>query len=724
MKFAIENRSDILYNRKGGKSNGGIFFRRIQDKERDNMSKFEAGNIRNIAIVGHSGEGKTSLAEAMLFNGKSIDRLGKTTDGNTVMDYDEQEIAKKISISLSVAYTVWRDTKINIIDVPGFYDFEGEAEEAMRAATGVVLVADANGSVSVGAEKMVDFCLRHKKPLIIFVNGIDKENANFVSTVEAFRDKYGKRIATMHAPIMDGGKMKGYVSIISSKAYEFTKGGRVSIPIPADMTGRVQAIKNGLIEAAAENSEELLDKYFTEGTLPNDDIITGIKIGIAAGDCIPVMGGSATQNMGVINLMEEIVDLMPSPDEVPPQVAENESGEAIEVACDASAPFAAQVFKTTVDPFVGKLNMLRVFSGTLKSGVTVLNMRTGEKERINQLYLLKGKKQEAVDELCAGDIGAVSKLNATNTGDTLCDENKKVVFPPIAFPKPVLTMAIYAGKSGDEDKIFQGLNRLAEEDLTFKVEKDKETGEMVIRGQGETQLEVLCKKLKAKFGCEVDLREPKIAYKETIRGTAEAEGKHKKQSGGAGQFGVVNIRFEPGAADGEFEFVDAVVGGAVPRQFIPAVEKGLREAVKKGVLAGYPMTNVKCTLFDGKYHPVDSKEVAFVSAAKLAYDDACLRAQPVLLEPIYKVKVIVPESYMGDILGDMNKRRGRILGMDLIEGKQVINAEVPLAEMGKYATDLRSMTQGRGRFESEFDHYEEVPYATQEKIVKDAKAEK
>ncbi len=687
------------------------------------MSNFTTSNIRNIAIVGHSGEGKTSLAEAMLFNGKSIDRLGRTLDGNTVMDYDEQEIAKKISISLSVAYTAWRDTKINIIDVPGFYDFEGETEEAMRAANGAVLVADANGSVSVGAEKMVDYCLRNRKPLIIFINGIDKENANFVSTVEAFRNMYGRKIATMHAPIMEGNKMKGYVSIISSKAYEFTKGGRISIPVPAEMAGNVQAIKNGLIEAAAENSDELLDKYFNDGTLSNDDIIAGIKLGVAAGDCIPVMGGSALQNMGVINLMEEIVDLMPAPDELPPEKAEKDGAE-IEVKCDAAAPFAAQVFKTTVDPFVGKLNMLKVFSGTLKSGMTVVNMTTGEKERINQIYLLKGKKQEAVDELAAGDIGAVSKLNATNTGDTLCDENFRITFRPIAFPKPVLTLAIYAGKSGDEDKIFQGLNRLAEEDYTFKVEKDKETGEMVIRGQGETQLEVLSKKLKSKFGCDVVLTDPKIAYRETIRSAAEAEGKHKKQSGGAGQFGVVNIRFEPGAADGEFEFVDAVVGGAVPRQFIPAVEKGLREAVKKGVLAGYPMTNLKCTLFDGKYHPVDSKEVAFVSAAKLAYEEGCLKARPVLLEPIYKVKVIVPESYMGDILGDMNKRRGRILGMDLIDAKQVINAEVPLADLGRYATDLRSMTQGRGRFESEFSHYEEVPAPMQEKIVKEANANK
>lgn len=684
------------------------------------MGNFETKNIRNIAIIGHSGEGKTSLSEAILFNGKSTDRLGKTQDGNTVTDFDEQEIARGISISLAVAYTTWRDTKINVIDVPGFYDFEGEVEQAMRAASSAVLVADANGSVSVGAEKMVDYCIKNKMPLIIFINGIDKDNANYVATVEAFRRKYGRKIATMHAPIVNGNKMEGYCSIISSKAYEFTKGGRILIPVPEDMKGPVQAIKNGLIEAAAESSDELLDKYFSEGTLSNDDIIAGVKIGVKAGDLIPVMGGSAIQNMGVINLLEEIVDILPSPDEIAP-VEATKGEDLVEINCDKTAPFAAQVFKTTVDPFVGKLNVLKVFSGTLKTGMTVINSTTGEKERINQLYLLKGKKQESCDELVAGDIGAVSKLNNTNTGDTLCDESYGVTFAPINFPKPVITLAITAAKSGDEDKIFQGLNRLAEEDLTFKVVKDQDTGEMVIKGQGETHLDVLSKKLKAKFGCDVVLKEPKIAYKETIKGRAEAEGKHKKQSGGAGQFGVVNIKFEPGAADGEFEFIDAVVGGAVPRQFIPAVEKGLREAIKKGVLAGYPMTNLKCTLFDGKYHPVDSKEVAFVSAAKQAYEEGLSNANPVILEPVYQVKVIVPESYMGDILGDMNKRRGRILGMDLIDEKQVINAEVPVAEMSRYATDLRSMTQGRGKFEAEFSHYEEVPFAAQEKIIKEAK---
>ncbi|MBR1968071.1 MAG: elongation factor G [Clostridia bacterium] len=685
------------------------------------MGKISSENIRNIAIVGHSGAGKTSLAEAILFNGKSIDRLGKTSDKNTVMDFDEQETARGISISLACAYTYWRDVKINIIDVPGFYDFEGEFEQAMRAVGAAVLVADANGEVSVGAEKAVDYCIRRRIPLMIFVNGIDKENSDYVATVEAFRAKYGRKISPTHLPILRDGKMKGYVSVISGKAFEFTPGGRNAIEVPENMLADVQLLKDSLTEAAAETSEEFLDKYIEQGTLTNDEIVTGVKCGLKDGEAIPIMGGSALQNMGVINLMHEIVDLLPSPCERKPVMATDDSGEILSVVCDVNKPFTAQVFKTVADPFVGKLNMIRVFTGTLKSGMTVYNATTGEKERINSLYVMKGKKQEAVDELTAGDIGAVNKLNNTNTGDTLCDESIKVKFYDIPLPKPVITMAINAAKSGEEDKVFQGLNRLAEEDLTFKVEKDKETGEMVIRGQGETQLDILCKKLKAKFGCEAVLSMPKVAFRETIKGVAEAEGKHKKQSGGAGQFGVVNIKFEPGAADGEFEFVNAIVGGAVSKPFAVAAEKGLREAMQKGVLAGYPMVDLKCTLFDGKEHPVDSKEVAFVSAAKLAYDDGIRRAKPAILEPVYSYKILIPDNYTGDILGDMNKRRGRILGMETVDGLQEISAEAPLVEMLKYATDLRSMTQGRGKFSAEFLRYEEVPFSAQEKIIADAK---
>ena len=684
------------------------------------MGKITSANIRNVAIIGHSGSGKTSLAEAILFNGKTIDRLGKTLEKNTVMDYDEQEMQRGISISLACASTYWEDCKINLVDVPGFYDFEGEFEEAMRAVGSAILVADANGTLSVGAEKSIDYCLRRHIPLMIFVNGVDKENSNYVGTVEAFRAKYGRKISPTHLPIMRDGKMKGYVSVISGKAFEFSPGGRTQVDVPSGMEDDVKILKDALIEAAAETSEALLDKFFSEGTLSNDEVVAGIREGLRAGETIPIMGGSALQNMGVLNVMYEIVDLLPSPFERRPVLATDDKGEVLSIVCDEEKPFSGQIFKTVADPFVGKLNMIRVFTGTLKTGMTVINSTTGEKERINGLYIMKGKKQEAVDELVAGDIGAVNKLVNTNTSDTLCDEKFKVKYYDIVFPKPVLTMKISAAKSGEEDKVFQGLNRLAEEDLTFIVEKDKETLETVIRGQGETHLDVLCKKLKSKFGVEAVLSDPKVAFKETITGKAEGEGKHKKQSGGAGQFGVVNIKFEPGASDGIFEFVDETVGGSVPKQFIPAVEKGLREAILKGVLAGYPMVNLKCTLFDGKYHPVDSKEVAFVSAAKLAYDEAVRKAKPVILEPIYSYKITVPDNYTGDILGDMNKRRGRILGMETVDGLQEITAEAPLIEMLKYATDLRSMTQARGKFTQEFLSYEEVPFSAQEKIIADA----
>ena len=686
------------------------------------MGKICADKIRNIAIIGHSGEGKTSLAEAILFNGKTIDRLGKTSDKNTVMDFDSEETARGISISLGCAFTYWQDVKINIVDVPGYFDFEGEFEEAMCAVASAILVADASGQVAVGAEKAVDYCLKKHIPLMIFINGIDKENSDYVATVEAFRALYGKKIATMHTPIIRDGKMKGYVSVISGKAYEFTQGGRNEIAVPNDKVDEIKLLKGELTEAAAETSDEFFNKYLEGGWLSNDEIIVGVKNGLYAGDTIPVLGGSALQNLGVINLMNEIVAILPSPMERKPVHALNvDTLDDVQVSCNADAPFSAQVFKTVADPFVGKLNYVRVFTGSLKSGMTVLNLTTGEKERINTVYVVKGKKQEAVDELVAGDIGAVNKLSNTNTSDTLCDESLKIKFDDIPFPVPVLTMAIFAAKSGEEDKVFQGLNRLAEEDRTFKVEKDKETGEMVIRGLGETQLDILCKKLKAKFGCEAVLAQPKVAFRETITAVAEAEGKHKKQSGGAGQFGVVNIKFEPGASDGQFEFVNAIVGGAVSKPFAVAAEKGLREAMQKGVLAGYPMVNLKCTLFDGKEHPVDSKEVAFISAAKLAYEDGCKRAKPVILEPVYSYKITVPDNYMGDILGDMNKRRGRILGMES-EGKlQVVSAEAPLSEMLKYATDLRSMTQGRGKFVAEFLRYEEVPFSAQEKIIADAK---
>ena len=683
------------------------------------MSTITVDKIRNICLIGHGGSGKTSLAEAILFNGGSIGKMGKTTEGNTVMDFDPEETARGISISLAAAHTYWQGCKINVVDVPGFYDFAGEQEEAVRAVGSAILVADANGTVSVGAERAIAYCLRKHVPLMIFINGIDKENANYVKTVEAFREKYGRKIATLHAPIIRGNKMQGYVSVISGKAYEFKPGGRIEVPVPKDMTGEIVLLKQILTEAAAETSDEFLEKFDENGGwLSNDDILAGVRKGLFSGDTIPVLGGSATQNMGVINLMNEIVSILPSPIERRPVHARLlDTDEKIDIVCDETLPFSGQIFKTLSDPFAGKLSIIRVFTGSLKVGDVVWNAQSGKEEKINTLYLLKGKKQEPVDEIGTGDIGAIGKLSSSLTGDTLCSFEKKIRFKDIDLPAANFAMAIKAERSEEEDKVFQGLNRLKEEDRSFVVEKNVETGETIVRGLGETQLEVICRKLKNKYGCSAILSTPVVAYKETILGAAEAEGKHKKQSGGAGQFGVVDIRICAGAADGLFEFVDETVGGSVPKQFIPAVEKGLREAIKHGPLAGYPVLNVKATLFDGKYHPVDSKEVAFISAAKQAFEDAVTRATPVILEPVWSYEVEVPSDYLGDVLGDITKRRGRVLGMESDGDKQKVLSEVPLSEMLRYTMDLRSMTQGKGAFIGEFVRYEKVPAEIQEKII-------
>ena len=681
-----------------------------------------SNNIRNIAVIGHSGEGKTSVVEAILFNAHATDRLGKVVDGNTVTDSDEQEIARKMSISLSVAYAMWEGVKINLLDSPGFYDFEGEENEALRAAGGALIVTGASGSVSVGAEKAIDKCLKNKIPMVLFINGMDKENADYTGTVAALKEKYKGKIAPIQIPLMEGNKMVGYVNALTERAYRFTGEGLKDIDIPADSKHTLVSMQESLAETAAENDEALMDKYFEEGTLSREDTIRGIRKGIHSVSTIPVMAGSATQNRGIINLIGEIVKYMPSAEERREILATSlDTDDPVSITCE-EGPFAAQVFKTVVDPFVGKLNVMKVFRGTLKSGTTVYNATTGKTERINQIYLLRGKKQEPVSELSAGDIGAVNKLAATNTGDTLCDENVKVKFDPIHFPRPVLSMAIYAEKKGEEDKIFQGLNKLAEEDYTFTVTKNKETGEMLINGQGETHLDVINRKLKAKFNVSALLKTPKIAYRETIRKTVEAEGKHKKQSGGHGQYGHCKVRFEP--FDGEFEFAEEVVGGSVPKQYIPAVEKGLIECLPHGVLAGYPVTGLRAVLYDGSYHDVDSSEMAFKLAAALAFKEGLKNAKPVLLEPVMKLKIAIPENFLGDIMGDMNKRRGRILGIDMLEGMQVVNAEAPQAEIQRYATDLRSMTQGRGKFTAELARYEEVPAGEAEKIVKARQAEK
>ena len=680
---------------------------------------FNFESIRNIAVVGHGGEGKTTLVEAMLYNAGAIDRMGKVADGTTISDYDDLEKAKGMSIYTSASHLYWKGVKVNLLDLPGYYDFEGERASGLRAAGGALLVIGANGVIPIGAEAIVDHCLKLGKPLIIFINGMDKENADYFGTVQALRAKYAGKLAPIQIPIMEGGKMQGCINALQEKAYLFKDTGPQEIDIPADMVDQVEEMKASLMETAAENDEALLDKFFEEGALTREETIKGIRLGIASVNTIPVMAGSALTNRGVINLLNEIVTYMPLARERLNTMVEDESGKVYSLRTEADAPFAAQVFKTVIDPYSGKLSYLKSFRGILKSGSTVWNPNTETEERIGQIYVLKGKKMEAVDQLAAGDIGAVNKLGNTNTGDTLCDLNAKVKFTPIHFPKPTLFMSVAAEKKGEEDKVFAGIAKLKEEDYTFSIEKNPETGEMVIGGQGDIQLELIAKKVKARYGVDMKLSEPKIAYRETIRGTAEAEGKHKKQSGGHGQYGHVKIRFSP--CEEEFVFEEEVVGGAVPKNYFPAVEKGLRECMAEGPLAGYPVTGLKAVLYDGSYHDVDSNELSFKMAASIAYKEGLKNAKPVLLEPIYRLKIAVPSDYLGDVMGDINKRRGRIMGTDTEGESSIITAEVPLAEIKTYTMELRSLTRGSGKFVSEFLGYEDVPPMFVDKIVAEAK---
>ena len=680
--------------------------------------------IRNVAIIGHSGEGKTTLAEAILFNAGATDRQGRTDDGNTVCDFDPEEIARKSSISLSAARCEYTDKKgrqitFNLIDVPGFFDFEGEFNQALEACDSAVIVTGGSGSLTVGTEKAIEYCLKNEIPSILFINGLDKENSSFIKTVAAIKEKYGNKIAPMIVPNMVDEKMKGFVKVAYGVLRDWE---RNEYPIPDRLQEAYEEARMALAEAAAENDEKLLDKFFAGEELTGEEIERGVKLGVKACSTITVLGGSALKNQGIYNLMDKMVSTLPSPEDRNDVVTVGTAGTEVVINANDDDKAIVRIFKTVVDPFVGKMNLFKVLTGTVKTGMTLNNHRSETAEKVSALYFVRGKKQIPTEVVGAGDIGAFAKLTNVQTGDVLV-EGARVNLPPIPMPAAEYAMAVGAAKKGDEDKVFQGLKRLQEEDISFRVEKNHDTGEMLLVGVGETHLAVICKKLKTKFGTDAVLSEPKIAYRETIKKSAEGEGKHKKQSGGAGQYGHCKVKFEPGAEDGMYEFVDAVVGGVVPRQFIPAVDKGLREAVKEGVLAGYPVVNLKCTLFDGSSHPVDSKEVAFVSAAKLAYAEGMKKAAPCILEPVMRMEIIVPDHYMGDIMGDMNKRRGRILGTDAIGTLSIITAEAPQAEILKYATELRSMTQGRGSYTTAFERYEEVPSHLQDKIIADRKKE-
>jgi len=683
------------------------------------MKTYQTEQIRNIALIGHGSCGKTTLTEAILFATGVTTRQGRVDDGNTVSDFNKEEIARKVSIGTSVIPIEYDNIKINFVDTPGYFDFVGEVYGALRASESVLILVDASAGVEVGTEKSWKYAEEYNLPRAIYVNKMDKENVEFNKVLDAISNQFGNKVVPFTLPIGEGVGFKGIVDVIEEVAYEYNGKNSKKVDIPAELHSEIESIKDSLMEKVAETDEELMEKYFEGEAFTQEEIRKGIKAAIRNRDLIPVIIGSAEKTMGMDVLLNFIKNYMPNPAEIGSVVGYKDE-EKVERKLDAKEPFSALVFKTIVDPFVGKLSIFKVLSGKITKDQEIYNSSKDENEKLGGLFVLRGKNQIEVSEIVAGDIGATSKLQYTQTGNTLCDKFNTIVYDKINYPKPTLYLAVEPKAKGDEEKISAALSRLTDEDPTFVVERNAETKQLLIGGQGNMQLAVIIDKLKNQFGVEVNLTKPKVAYRETIKGTASVQGKHKKQSGGAGQYGDVHIRFEPSEKD--FEFAEEVFGGAVPKNFFPAVEKGLRESLEHGVLAGYPVVNIKATLFDGSYHPVDSNEMAFKIAASLAFKKGMEQAKPVLLEPIMRVEILIPEEYMGDVMGDMNKRRGRILGMEPQgDGTQLVIAEAPQAELFEYAIDLRSMTQARGSFTMEFLRYEEVPANIAEKIIEEAK---
>ncbi|MGI6334562.1 MAG: elongation factor G [Saccharofermentanales bacterium] len=665
---------------------------------------------------------KTAFAEAVLYNAKAIDRMGKATDGNTVMDFDSEEIRREISLNTSVAACAWHDYKVNLIDTPGDFDFLGEVMMGLRVADAGLILISAKDGASVGAEKAIRQSRKLKLPLFYFVSRMDEAHADFNKALESLQETFGNQAVPFALPIVHEGTMTGIVDVVEGKAYAMD--GKTNalkpIDIPAALQDSVSALQDSLHETVAETSEALLEKFFSGEPFTVEEMTTGLQAAVADGSINPVFVGSGTMNWGIGFTMDRICRYMPAPTDAAAVKAAMPDGTAIDVNLDPDAPLAAFVFKTIADPFVGRISMFRVYSGTFKANSSVYNPIKEKDERIGALFTMVGKKQLSTDEVVAGDIGAVTKLLLTTTNDTLCDRSQPVILKQIKFPVPCLSMAILPSVKGEEDKIMSGLNKLKDEDPVFEVVNDAETRQMVISGLGEQQLDVLRSKLKAKFNVDAVLEEPRVAYRETIRKKVRVQGRHKKQTGGHGQYGDVWIEFEPGDEEGLI-FEEKIFGGSVPKSYHPAVEKGLQEAIQKGVLAGYPVVNLKATLVDGSYHDVDSSELAFKLAARLAYRSGLPQAAPVLLEPISSVEVHIPETFLGDIMGDMNRRRGRIMGINPDGDEQVVLAEAPTSELAKYATDLKSMTQGRGWYTISFARYEQAPQQIADKVIADAK---
>lgn len=687
------------------------------------MKDYTVDKLRNICLLSHGGAGKTTLAEAMLFNSGAIDRLGKVLDGNTTTDYDPEEIKRKISINTALAPCEWKDCKINVIDAPGYFDFVGEVMQGIRVAEGAVILVTAKSGVEVGAEKVWAYAGQAGIPVMFFISKMDEENANYAQSLEQLQSNFGKGVLPFQLPIYEGAKYVGFVDVINKKAFRFSGDKSVAAEIPGALQGKIEEITEQLKEAVAETSEELMEKYFGGEDFTDEEIKKGLAAGMAGRSIAPVFCGSALNNQGVSELMDAVINYMPAPDVSGRfKVVKAGSDEEVTMAVSSSEKLAALVFKTIADPFVGRISLFKIFSGTMKSDMLVYNSGSGKTEKISQLFLMRGKKQINMDTVGAGDICAVAKLQNTSTNDTLCDQSNPVVLKKIVFPSPALTLTIEPKAKGDEEKISSGLQKLQDEDPTFKMEIHPETRQSLISGIGEQHLDIIVSKLKSKFGVAVDLKDPRVPFRETIRKSVRVEGKHKKQSGGHGQYGHVWIEFEPGPEQ-DLVFEEKVFGGSVPRQYFPAVEKGLRECVQKGVLAGYPVVNLKATLVDGSYHPVDSSEIAFKLAAHAAYRAGIPQASPVLLEPVGYLKTTVPNDNTGDIMGDINKRRGRVLGMSPSEESNMtcIEAEVPMAEMGDYSIMLRSLTQGRGYFKLEFARYEEAPPHIAQKVIEESK---
>ncbi len=684
---------------------------------------YSVQNIRNVCIMGHGGNGKTSLVENLLYVTGGSDRQGRTADGSTVCDYDPEEIRRQISISMSVAPIEYNGTKINLLDCPGYFDFSGEVMQALQAAESSIIVCSAKDGLSVGAERAWKRMAKSKMPRLIYISKLDEENGDFNAVYDALRERFGKAVAPLIIPIWDEDKrVTGIVDVLHKNAYTADETGHSQqIEIPEDKMPVVNQLYEALRESVAETSEEFMDKYFSGEEFTYAEMLTGLKAGVKDLSLVPVLCGSAVTGLGNKQLLNAIVNLLPNPLEGGLLEGENGDGEPEEFIISPEAAPCAYVFKTSSDQY-GKYSYVKVISGHVTSDSQMINATTGQPEKLGRLYTLKGKKVTEVKALGCGDIGAIGKMDKVKTGDTLCDPRKVIKLAGPEYPEPNYAMAISPKTKGQEDKVAAGLTRLNEEDRTFTVVNNAEIHQMVVTGTGDMQLDVLVSRLKSRFGVEAVLNVPRVPYREKIRKKVEVQGRHKKQSGGHGQYGDVKIRFEPGESE-EMEFCEEVFGGAVPKNFFPAVEKGLREAVVHGVLAGYPVVNLKATLFDGSYHPVDSSELAFKTAAQLAYKAGLPDASPVLLEPIGELKVTIPDQYMGDVIGDLNKRRGRVTGMTPAEdGDQIIEAEVPMGEMATYAIDLRSLSQSRGNFTFHFVRYEEAPPAVQEKAIAEAKA--